>query len=90
MTPKVLTVEELKALPRLAIIWVEYYDGEEMKVSQEILAAIKCYDGTFVDEDACIYNDLEKDMQPDQFDGSRWRFWDMLPTPEQSREVPWE
>ena len=90
MTPKVLTVEELKALPRLSIIWVEYYDGEEMKVSKEILAAIKCYDGTFVDEDACVYNDFESDMKPDVIDGSRWRFWDTKPTTEQRNAVKWE
>lgn len=90
MTPKVLTLEELNTLPRLSIIWVEYYDGGEKKASSEILAAMKCYDGTFVDEDACIYNDLEKDIAPDPIDGSRWRFWDMLPTPEQSEAVLWE
>ena len=90
MTPKVLTLEELNALPRLSIIWVEHYDGEEKKASSEILAAMKCYDGTFVDEDACIYNDLEKDIEPDPLDGSRWRFWDTLPTPDQSKAVPWE
>ena len=28
MRPRVLTAEELKALPRLAIVFVEYYDGE--------------------------------------------------------------
>ena len=90
MTPKVLTIEELKALPRLAIVWVEYYDGEEKRTSPDLFAAIKCYDGTLVDEDACVYNDFESDMKPDVIDGSCWRFWDTLPTPEQSRTVPWE
>ena len=90
MSPKVLTLDELNALPRLSIIWVEYYDGGEKKASSEIRAAMKCYDGSFVDEEACIYNDLEKDIATDPFDGSRWRFWDTLPTPDQSRAVPWE
>ena len=90
MTPKLLTLEELKALPRLSIIWVEYYDGEEKKASPEILAAMKCYDGTFVDEDACVYSDIETDMKPGLPDGSYWRFWDGKPTPEQSKAVPWE
>ena len=89
MTPKVLTVDEIRDLPRLSIIWVELFDGETQKADPKILAAMKCYDGTFVDEDACIFDDFEKDMKPG-FDGSVWRFWDALPTPEQRKAVPWK
>ena len=87
--PRVLTIDELKALPRLAIVWTEYWNGEEKKADPKLFAAMKCYDGTLVDEDASVYNDFEKDMTPDRFDGSCWRFWLGKPTEEQRKAVPW-
>ena len=87
--PKVLTAEEIRALPRLTIVWIEYWSGEEKKADPDMFASMKCYDGTLVDEDASVYNDFEKDMTPDRFDGSCWRFWLGKPTEEQRKAVLW-
>lgn len=87
--PRVLTAEEIRALPRLTIVWIEYWSGEEKKADPDMFASMKCYDGTLVDEDASVYNDFEKDMTPDRFDGSCWRFWLGKPTEEQRKAVPW-
>ena len=86
--PRVLTLEELQQLPAQAIVWIDYWDGEEKKLGT-MMAGMKCYDGTLVDEDACVYNDFESDMTPDRFDGSCWRFWSAKPTEEQRRTVAW-
>ena len=86
---KVLTVEELKQLPAQTIVWIEYWNGEEKKADPDMIAAMKCYDGTLVDEDASVYNDFERDMTPDRFDGSCWRFWLGKPTDEQRKAVKW-
>lgn len=87
--PRVLTVEELRQLPAQTIVWIDYWDGEEKKLGT-MMAGMKCYDGTLVDEEASVYNDFEKDMTPDRFDGSRWRFWLGKPTEEQRKAVPWQ
>ena len=87
--PRVLTAEELRQLPAQTIVWVDYWDGEEKKLGT-MMAGMKCYDGTLVDEDACVYNDFEHDMTPDRFDGSCWRFWLGKPTDDQRKAVPWE
>jgi len=90
MNPRVLTVEELRALPRLAIVFIECFDGEEQIPLPTILAGMKCYDGTIVDEDGSIFDDFEGDTKRDAvFDGSYWRFWNMMPTEEQRKAVPW-
>ena len=39
MNPRVLTADELKALPRLAIVFVECWDGEYQDALPEILRA---------------------------------------------------
>jgi hypothetical protein len=90
MDPKILTADEIRALPRLTIVWIEYWNGEENAANPNILAAMKCRDGILIDEEASIYSDFEKDMTPDRFDGSRWRFWDAEPTEEQRKAVPWD
>ena len=88
--PRVLTADEIRALPRLSIVWLEYWNGENGSADADMYAAMKCYDGTLVDEEGSVYNDFEKDMAPDRFDGSRWRFWIGSPTEEQRKAVPWK
>ena len=88
MKPRVLTADELRALPRLAIVFLECWDGEYQDALPEILAGMKCYDGTIVDEDGCIFQDFEDDMKPTCFDGSKWRFWNMMPTEKQRKAAP--
>lgn len=90
MKPKVLTADELRALPRLAIVFIECWDGEYLEALPDIFAGMKCYDGTIVDEDGCIFQNFESDMKPlSSFDGSYWRFWDTMPTEDQRRKEPW-
>ena len=90
MSPKVLTADELRAMPRLSIIWTEYWDSELKSAEPFMLAAMKCRDGSFIDEEGNSFVDFEKDMAPDQFDGSRFRFWDAEPTEEQRKAVQWK
>ena len=89
MRPRVLTAEEMKALPRLAIVFVEYYDGELRRAQETMLAAMKCGDGTLVDEDACVYTNFEQDMKPSRFDGSFWRFWSGMPDEKLRKDTRW-
>lgn len=89
MNPKILTADELRAMPRLSIIWTEYWDAETMQPEPSMLAAMKCFDGSFIDEEGNSFTNFEKDMEPDEFDGSYFRFWDTLPTEEQRKAVPW-
>lgn len=86
--PRLLTPDELRALPRCAIVWIEYFDGELQKSNEGIIAAFKCQDGKFVDEIMCYYDDFEKDMTPDP-DGSCWRFWSAEPSDELRKATPW-
>ena len=86
--PRLLTPDELRALPRCAIVWIEYFDGELQKSNEGIIAAFKCQDGKFVDEAMCYYDDFEKDMTPDP-DGSCWRFWSAEPSDELRKATPW-
>lgn len=83
---RVLTAEEIEKLPRLTIVWIDYWDAEEQKLGS-LMAGMKCYDGTIVDEDASVYRDFQKDMEPDLLDGSHWTFWSGKPTTEQRLAV---
>ena len=90
MKARVLMAEEIQALPRLAIVFIEYFDGELQRQEGQIFAGMKCYDGTIVNEDACVFSDFEKDMKPSWFDGSYWLFWNRMPTEKERRAVPWD
>lgn len=87
---RVLTADELRELPRLTIVFIECFDGEYQAPLPTIMAGMKCYDGSIVDEDGSIFSDFEDDMSRDHFDGSCWRFWSAMPTEEQRKAVPWE
>ena len=84
---RILTADEIHQLPRTAIVWVEFFNAEEGEATS-LLAAMKCADGTLVDEDACIYDDIEADMKPNP--EGWWRFWSTRPTVNQREEVPWQ
>ena len=84
---RLLTADEIRQLPRASIVWIEFYNVEEGEATS-LLAAIKCQDGTLVDEDTCVYDDFERDMRY-QEDGY-WRFWSARPTEEQRKGTPWE
>ena len=90
MKPRVLTPDEIRALPRLAIVFIELFDSEEGKPDPVIMAGMKTVDGNIVDEDGSIFSDFEDDTKPGAaFDGSWWRFWNGMPTEELRKEVPW-
>lgn len=88
MMTKVLTAEELRRVPRARSVWVEYYDGE-LGRSTTLMAAMKCKDGSLVDEDTNVYTDFEKDMTPDA-ENNCWRFWNRKPKPEERKRTRWE
>lgn len=83
---RLLTADEIRQLPRTSIVWIEYYNAEEGR-SDSLHAAIKCEDGTLVDEETCVFDDFERDMRP-QADGW-WRFWSAEPTRKQREETSW-
>lgn len=83
---RILTADEIRHLPRTSIVWIEFYNAEEGEATS-LLAAMKCADGSLVDEDTCVYDDFEKDMKP-QADGY-WRFWSARPTQKQRKETGW-
>ena len=91
MKPRVLTPEEIRALPRLAIVFIELFDGEEGTPDPVLMAGMKTVDGNIVDEDGSIFCDFEDDTKPGAaFDGSWWRFWNGMPTEEDRKAVPWD
>lgn len=83
---RILTADEIGQLPRASIVWVEFYNVEE-EMATSLVAAMKCADGTLVDEETCVYDDVVEDMRP-QPDGW-WRFWSEMPTEEQRAGTPW-
>lgn len=81
-----LTPDEIRKLPRASVVWIEFWNGEEQR-ADSLKAAIKCADGTVVDEDTCVFDDYERDMRPCE-DGY-WRFWSAMPTQKQREETGW-
>ena len=84
---RVITPEEIEETPRASVIWIEFYDGEKKKPGS-LFAALKCSDGSLVDEEGSIYDDFAKDMEPDE-GGDCWRFWDREPTGEERKNTKW-
>ena len=84
---RLLTAGELEALPRGAVVWIEHLNGETGRSSGPV-CAMKCGDGTLVDEEALIYDDFREDMKLDAW-GHCWRFWSAVPTEEQRAGTPW-
>ena len=84
---RVLTDEEIRRLPRCAIVFIEFFSGEKGQ-SDSMMAAMKCEDGSLVCEDLTYFIDFEKDMRPDG-DGDCWRFWSGLPDEETRKKTPW-
>lgn len=83
---RILTADEIRELPRTSIVWIEFYNAEENEPTS-LLPAMKCADGTLVDEETCVYDDYEADMKY-QKDGY-WRFWSEEPTQEQRERTAW-
>lgn len=83
---RLLTADEIRHLPRTSIVWIEFYNAEEGEATV-LLPAMKCANGTLLDEDSCVYDDFEKDMkvQPNDW----WRFWDGEPTDQEREDTPW-
>lgn len=84
--PKVLTVEEIHKLPVHTIVWIEFWNNERGK-SDGVIAGMMCKDRSIVDEETCVYDDFEKDMERNH--GDCWRFWLGNPTDEQMKAIPW-
>ena len=85
---KVITPEQVEKLKRASVCWIEFYDGE-LGRSTALFAAMKCKDGTLVDEECSIYDDFKADTTPDA-EGDCWRFWDAKPTAQERKNTRWE
>lgn len=92
--PRVLTIDELLALPHWAVVWEERKEGET--VERYVRPMICTRDHTLLDEDGEVV--IHKDMLGpwDYVSPScgrsqgRRRFWDKKPTMQQRREAEWE
>lgn len=70
----ILSVEELDALPRGAVV------VRELCGTPEIFYAVKCGDGGIIDEEGLTYTTYtDYDTRPD-VDGFYSRWWDRMPT----------
>lgn len=84
--PRVLTFEEISALPDGAVVWEEFYNGETGGVDPHMIPLMKFEeqltngnDWTFVIDDMC---------EPAE-DGCQWRWWSAEPTEAQRKRVKW-
>lgn len=92
--PRVLTIDELLALPHWAVVWEERKEGDT--VGRYVRPMIRTRDYTLLDEDGevMITEDMLKPWDYVSPSGGRFqrrrRFWDKKPTMQQRREVEWE
>lgn len=84
---RLLTTDEIRQLPRASVVWIVPYNVKNGYIAEPIVA-LKCEDGTLVDEECsiyevdeegCIYGDIERDITP-YMDGWAWQFWNGEPT----------
>lgn len=85
--PRVLTAEELAALPEGAVVWEEFYNGEENR-STAMYAAMKTGVQTLVSAEGVTY--ICEDMAAPDVDGNRFRWWSAKPTVLRRGHTPWE
>ena len=92
--PRVLTIDELLAIPHWAVVCEERKEGET--VGRHVRPMIRARDHTLIDEDGIvpITEDMLKPLDYVSPSGGRFqrrrRFWDKKPSMEQRREVEWE
>ena len=89
--PRVLTIDELLALPHWAVVWEERKEGDT--VGRYVRPMIRTRDQTLMDEDGVVV--IHKDMLLPEYcpltgKWRRLRFWDKKPSMERRREVEWE
>lgn len=85
--PRVLTEEELKALPDGSVVWEEFFNGEEGESTSIVPALV--YAGQITSPDGSSNIDVCARGWPDG-DGNAFRYWSSRPTDEQREATSWE
>lgn len=88
--PRVLTIDELLALPHWAVVWEERKENET--VGRYVRPMICTRQHTLMDEDGevVIHEDMLKpEFWPASGTWHRRRFWDKKPTMQQRKAVEW-
>ena len=91
-TPRLLTLEEIRALPLGAVIWQEYKAVDEngdIDISlQPVMRSVCCGDAVLCDGESQTEIDTIT-LEPDEC-GIMERYWSARPTDEQRKAVAWE
>ena len=90
-TPRLLTLEEIRALPLGAVIWLEYKavdeDGDIDISLHPIMRSVCCGDAVLCDGESQTEIDTIT-LEPDEC-GIMERYWSARPTDEQRKAVAW-
>ena len=90
-TPRLLTLEEIRALPLGAVIWQEYKAVDEngdIDISlQPVMRSVCCGDAVLCDGESQTEIDTIT-LEPDEC-GIMERYWSARPTDEQRKAVAW-
>ena len=85
-TPRLLTIKDLKSLPRRAVVWEEYREGNHVwDIMRPMIRS--CYTATLIDEDGEI--DITDDLLQAK-NGKQRRLWSAKPSKEQRKAVAWD
>ena len=91
-TPRLLTLEEIRALPLGAVIWLEYKAVDEngdIDISLQPVMRSVCFgDAVLCDGESQTEIDTIT-LDPDECGGME-RYWSARPTDEQRKAVAWE
>ena len=77
LDPRLLTYEEIRALPVASVVWEEFYNGEE-KCFTQLYPAMKTETGALVSSNG--ETDIEVHMGEPDADGNFFRWWQAHPT----------
>ena len=84
--PRILTADEIKNLPKRAVVWEEYKSGG--RVWRDVRPLIKsCYGAKLIDEDGEV--DIDEELLNTK-NGDQRRLWSGKPSKEQRRAAKWE
>lgn len=90
--PRLLTLEEIRALPLGAVIWLEYKavdeDGNIDISLHPVMRSVCCGDAVICDGESQTEIDTIT-LEPDEC-GSMERYWSARPTDEQREAVAWD
>ncbi len=87
LEPKLMTVEELDALPPGSVVWEEYLDVE-WDIT-ELVPAMKLQGENAIMSESG-YSKIDEGMGDPDPEGNTFRWWSAKPTDEQRKAAKWE